>query len=197
VNPRLVILAAGASERLGQCKALARIGDTTPLDALLSAGAALVDARPLVISGADHAAIAAAAPASCEVAFNSSWQTGRTGGVALARELRADCDLCLAPVDVPLVPREVFAALAQAWLAAGSPPRGWLAPRVLENGNLRHGHPVIVGRELVRELDPQAPLRELRWRATPLFDVDVASVRILDDLDTPADLERLRRLFRA
>lgn len=192
---RLVILAAGASERLGECKALVQIGATRPLDALLSAGAALEDRQPLVIAGAHFELLRRGAPPGCEVAFNSAWRSGRTSGVALARELRPDGDLCLAPVDVPLVPREVFAALALAWKLAASPARGWLAPRVSVAGGARFGHPVIVGRGLLGELDVAAPLHALRRRAEPLLDVEVTSERILDDLDTPADLERLRKIF--
>jgi CTP:molybdopterin cytidylyltransferase MocA len=197
VKPALVILAAGASRRLGEPKALVDIGGRTPLEHLLAAGAILDEAPALVVTGADHARIEAALPSGVEAARNESWAEGRTGGVLLASRLRAGRDLCLAPVDVPLVPREVFESLARAWLAAGSPPRGWLAPRVRAGKEFRHGHPVIAGRALLCELELDAPLRDLRVRASPLLDVEVVSERILDDLDTPADLARLRSLFRA
>jgi molybdenum cofactor cytidylyltransferase len=195
VNPALVILAAGASERLGECKALARIGDTCPLSALLEAGAELNSVSPLVIAGADFESIAAAAVQDCEVVLNPNWRTGRTSGIRLARALRPGRDLCLAPVDVPLVPGAVFAQLAGAWNAAGRPARGWLAPRF--RGDF--GHPIVVGRALLAELDTlqgDAPLRDLRALAAPLFSIEVESERVLDDLDTPADLARLRNLFR-
>ncbi|HVS10018.1 MAG TPA: hypothetical protein VMS76_09090, partial [Planctomycetota bacterium] len=104
--------------------------------------------------------------------------------------------LCLAPVDVPLVPREVFEALAGEWAAAGAPARGWLAPFVVEGeGRRRFGHPVVVGGELLLELEGMgdgAPLRDLRGRAEPVLAVEVSAREILDDLDTEEDLERLR-----
>src|SRR5215207_3308703 len=94
---------------------------STPL-ALLARAAALLPDRPgLVVAGQDHDAIAAALPAGFELARNEDWAGGRTGSVALARGLRPSCDLCLAPVDVPLVPERVFAALAACWRAQGSP----------------------------------------------------------------------------
>jgi CTP:molybdopterin cytidylyltransferase MocA len=191
----LVILAAGASERLGECKALARIGDTCALTALLAAGAEIDSTRPLVIAGADFERIREFSSANCEVAFNPSWRTGRTSSVRLARELRPGRDLCLAPVDVPLVPAAVFAALERAWREAGEPPSGWLSPRFAGH----FGHPVVVGRALLAQLDPLPPdasLRRLRALAQPLLAVEVDSSRVLDDLDTPADLARLRNLFR-
>jgi CTP:molybdopterin cytidylyltransferase MocA len=85
-----------------------------------------------------------------------------------------------------------------AWLAAGSPPSGWLAPAyrrsLAEVPNF--GHPVLIGRTVLAGIagtDPATPLRSLRSRARPVFSVDVASPEILDDLDTAEDFERMRR----
>jgi molybdenum cofactor cytidylyltransferase len=195
VKPALVILAAGKSSRLGQCKALASIAPENALELLVRSGAAFDAIPPLVVSGADHALIASALPRGVEIAFNERWERGRTGGIQLAARVRAGFDLCLAPVDVPLVPREVFDALAQAWVEAGSPARGWLAPRCARG----FGHPIVVGRALLEEisgLDPDEPLSSLRKRAEPLAAIEVLSDAILDDLDTPEDLERMRARFR-
>ncbi len=200
-GPRLVLLAAGASARLGEPKALARLdagegAPRTPLALLLAAGAALGDPRPLVVAGPDHEAIARALPPGVELARNERWQAGRTGSAALAAARRAGCDLCLAPVDAPLVPAAVFAALRDAWSAAGAPASGWLAPACPgPDGRPRHGHPIVLGRSLAAELEglsPDRPLRALRARARPLLSVAVASEAILDDLDTPEDLRALR-----
>jgi CTP:molybdopterin cytidylyltransferase MocA len=123
----------------------------------------------------------------------------------LARALRPGCDLCLAPVDVPLVPERVFTALAACWRAQGSPAEGWLAPYLAaaadpetssaaKHRSPRFGHPVIVGRELaarVQDLAPERPLSELRARARPLLALEVDAREVLDDLDTEADLARL------
>jgi CTP:molybdopterin cytidylyltransferase MocA len=192
------VLAAGEGARLGTCKALARLRaeePSTPLGLLLEAGALLDSSPPLVVSGCEHEALLAAAPPAAEVLRNARWSEGRTGSVRLAALARPGQDLCLAPVDVPLVERAVFSALLRAWSSAGSPPRGWLAPFVRAEGRQRFGHPVLVGRELARELEhffPDRPLRELRERADPLLAVEVDSRSILDDLDRPGDLERLR-----
>ncbi len=201
-GPALVVLAAGASARLGEPKALARLRPEpggTALELLLAAGAALGDPRALVVSGPDHAAIARSLPAAIEagveVCVNEDWAAGRTGSVRCAVVLRPGRDLCLAPVDVPLVPAAVFAALASEWERRGRPARGWLAPYVLQAGRQRFGHPVIVGRGLAADLKafpPQDPLHALRARAAPLLALAVESASILDDLDTPADLARLR-----
>lgn len=200
-GPALVVLAAGAGTRLGQPKALARLAEGpggTALELLLAAGTALGDPRPLVVTGADHSALAAAGLASCELVENERWSLGRTGGVRLASERRHGRDLCLAPVDVPLVPPEVFAALADAWRRHGAPARGWLAPCLepeVAGGPRRFGHPVVIGRELLVELKgfpPDGSLSRLRALADPLLSVVVTSAAVLDDLDLPSDLARLR-----
>jgi CTP:molybdopterin cytidylyltransferase MocA len=195
VKPALVLLAAGSSSRLGACKALVSLtpknAPKNALELLSEAGACFDGATPLVITGADHARIEAALPRGLEIAHNAEWSRGRTGGVALAHLRRPGLDLCLAPVDVPLVPARVFEALLWAWASAGSPSQGWLAPRRAG----RFGHPVLVGRSLLEELaefEPGAPLSALRARADPLLSVDVDADEVLDDLDDPEDLARMR-----
>lgn len=199
--PALVVLAAGASLRLGRPKALAvlRPGPLgSALALLLRAGACLADPGPLVVTGRDHARIAAhlaRAGLRAELVPNPDWAAGRSGSARCAAAHRPGRDLCLAPLDVPLVPSEVFASLAEAWQRAGAPPRGWLGPHVMEGAERRFGHPVVLGRALLEDLQdfpPDAPLSLLRARAAPLLAQAVASRAILDDLDTPADLARLR-----
>jgi CTP:molybdopterin cytidylyltransferase MocA len=189
-RPAIVILAGGASTRLGSCKALADLGGgATPLSELARAGA------ELVVAGAHAAEIRAALPRGLELALNADWKSGRLSSVQCAVRSRPGRDLCLAPVDVPLVPAEVFGALAQAWDDWGAPARGWLAPWVLAGGRRAHGHPVVLGRELLLELldAPAArPLKEFRARAEPLLEIEVRSPAILDDLDSPADLAQMR-----
>ncbi len=196
--PALVILAAGESARLGEPKALARLRTrepTTPLGCLLDAGRALGGDPPLVVAGAHAASIAAALPPAVELAEHVHWARGRSGGIQLAIQKRPGRDLCLAPIDVPLVSREVFDALSRTWIERGAPARGWLAPAVRDAGSLRFGHPVIVGRDLLREFlsfPPDRPLRDLRERAFPLLWLEVHERSILDDLDRPEDLSELR-----
>lgn len=205
MNPALVILAAGASERLGECKALVDLGFMTPLSNLCRAGSCLAPHRPLVVTGAHDRLIAQRAPAGVELCYNPEWRLGRTGGLQRAVAMRPNQDLCIAPVDTPRVPRAVFEALLDQWARVDRPALGWLAPRYLPEGSGapsspdsgRFGHPIVVGRGLLGrlgELAPDAPLRELRAWADPLLSVPVDSPTVLEDLDTPEDLSRIRAL---
>ena len=118
---------------------------------------------------------------------------GRGGSLAAAAAYLPERDLLVAPVDVPLVPAAVFRRLLEEWAFAGAPERGWLAP-FLGPGR-RFGHPVILGRGLARGLGSRpatAPLKLTRATADPVWGVEVFDPGILDDLDSPADLQRLR-----
>lgn len=205
MNPALVILAAGASERLGECKALVDLGFMTPLSNLCRAGACMAPHRPLVVTGAHDRLIAQRAPSGVELCYNPEWRLGRTGGLQRAVAARPHQDLCIAPVDTPRVPPEVFESLLEVWDRVGRPAQGWLAPRYMPEGTGapsgpdegRFGHPILVGRGLlarIGELGPDAPLRELRAWADPLLSVPVDSPTVLEDLDTPEDLSRIRAL---
>ncbi len=199
MNLALAVLAAGASTRLGECKALVDLGGAPPLARLLRAARGDSYAARVVVGGAHADALEAwlagdggrSAGAAVQLVRNPEWRAGRLGGVARAARALSGCDLCLAPVDVPLVSAATFAALAEAWRAHGAPARGWLAPRF----DGRFGHPVILGRELAREAQDRAadtPLSRLRDGAEPLLAVEVADPGVLDDLDTPDDLAALR-----
>ncbi len=199
-----MISAAGTSLRLGCDKALVELGGRAAVLCLLDTAAAAGLTPPgdpaLVISGLNHEVLAAAllaAGSQAQVRHNPDWAAGRCGGLALALPLRPRRDLLLAPVDCPLVGRGVLEALCCAWKRAGEPPRGWLGPRLepWPRSGSGYGHPVLLGRELAAELaslPPGVPLRDLRARAAPLLGVRVRDQAILDDLDEPHDLRRLR-----
>jgi len=190
--PAAVLLAAGASARLGSCKALVDLGGATPLARLAAAVAGLGGDPPLVVAGHHLEELRAALPPGCELLANPDWAAGRTGGLQRAAAARPGRDLLVCPVDVPLVPAALVQDLVAAWAAQGSPARGWLAPR---HGG-RFGHPVLIGRGLAGELagfGPDRPLSDLRRSARPLLALETAWAEVLDDLDTPQDLARLRR----
>lgn len=205
---RAIVLAAGASSRLGEPKALADLGGRTALERLVAAIAEGLGAPPVVVVGRHSEEIAGALLdlAGAALVTAERWRDGRTASLATGLRAIAGADgalpdVLVAPVDVPLVAPATVAGIARAWRDAGSPPRGWLAPRLLPGDaadpreGARYGHPIALGRALaagVLDLDARAPLRALRATAAPLLSVDVDDVAVVDDLDTGADLARLR-----
>lgn len=200
MKPALVVLAAGASTRLGRNKALVEFDGHSVIEHHLRAGSSLDEVQPVVITGKFDEEIRVHVAERARCVHNAAWEAGRTGGVRLAHRELSERDLLLAPVDVPLVPESVFRDLVREWLDAGSPSLGWLAPRHVgaAEGSGRFGHPLIVGRDLlerISEADADRPLRFLRDSAEPLLSLDCDSPAILNDLDTPEDLARLRARF--
>jgi molybdenum cofactor cytidylyltransferase len=191
----VVILAAGASSRLGRPKALVEIDGRSVLEHLLAAAGGVDGGRALVVLGHGARAIAPHLPRGCAHLENPHWSAGRSLGVRLAHRALPGRALLLSPVDVPLVPARVFEALAGEWERLGGPDLGWLAPCLGGRSDRPFGHPVVVGPALLEVLEglpADAPLRELRGWARPLAALEVSDPEILDDLDTPDDLERLR-----
>lgn len=198
MKPALVVLAAGAGERLGACKALVDLHGRSPLERLLGAARGTCEGA-LVVSGAHHAELCAAAPTHAEVLHNPDWAAGRGTSLRAAAARLPGRDLCIAPVDVPLVPARVFRALTREWEVRGAPALGWLGPRLdLPSHRLhgRFGHPIVLGSALAGHLaawGADRPLRDLRSRSRPLMALDVADLEVMDDLDTPQDLAELRK----
>ena len=196
--PRVVILSAGESARLGEAKALVELNGRAALTHLIEACG---DPCPLIISGAHSKELASfleqeASRREIELLEHKEWRAGRTSSIARAIRHAPGQDIILAPVDSPLVPRQVFDALRATWEAAGAPARGWLAPK--DRRSQRHGHPIILGRSLLEEvlaLKADAPLRSLRALAEPLLEVEVDAPEVLDNLDTPGELTLLRDRF--
>ncbi|MAE45316.1 MAG: hypothetical protein CMJ86_00330 [Planctomycetes bacterium] len=203
MKPTLVILAAGASRRLGQPKVLARVltdqdgKHKTVLDWLLETSRGLCQNKPLLVAGADPQPIQdACAGEPLEVLHHPAWDQGRTGSIAAAVRARAGQDLLVWPADSPCLHRRDLEAMISAFLKADSPPRGWIAPRCPDG---RFGHPLILGRDLldrVAKMRPDQPLRDLREHAQPLGAVDLYHSGARINLDTPAALEEVRSWFR-
>ncbi|MDF1800735.1 MAG: NTP transferase domain-containing protein [Planctomycetota bacterium] len=214
-TPRILVLTAGASRRLGQPKALVDLPGGAPVvrlvQAALEASAASGNAEaPLVVTGCHHVEIRAALAAGLGQGFveglmvhNTAWEAGRTGGLALAASLAPGRDLCILPVDHPRIGARLLLELFGEWRRRGAPERGWLAPGFGEvpgsEAGLRPGHPIVIGAKLaaeLQELTADQPLRDLRRRADPLWMLPTQDPAVLENLDRPGDLEQIRRADR-
>jgi len=187
-----IVLAAGASRRMGTPKALLPLGDRPFILAAVDAlTAAEVTNIFVIVRDETRDAIAAALGgiAAVRVVINTRADDGQLSSLITGLDT-ADAPgvsgVLVTLVDVPLIrPSTIRTLLARA----DASPAAIL--RAVHGG--RHGHPVIYKREVfaaLRAADPAVGAKAV-MRAIPVEDVEVDDPGVLQDFDTPEDYRRL------
>jgi molybdenum cofactor cytidylyltransferase len=183
-----LILAAGASRRMGTPKALLPWGQTTLLQyALTQARAAGVDDVVVVLGPATQKL---EKELEVRVAFNPQPETGRSASIRLGAALLSDDvgAVLIQSVDQPSsleVLTGLFEAIFQGGLVAVPTYEG------------RRGHPICLGGQLLTELravtEEEEGLRSIvRRHRDQLIEVPVSSESVVWNLNDPAAYEAAR-----
>jgi molybdenum cofactor cytidylyltransferase len=177
-----IILAAGASTRMGSPKALLKFGGRTALE-LLTATFRACGLEVVAVIPPDDALDAEARRLGVTPVRNPIAHLGRTGSLQFGlRELPQDRDVLMTPVDCPLV----AVKSCQAVLAAVK-FHAILRPTFEGRG----GHPVFLSHTLRTEilaLAAATSLRELIHRdPARRLDLPVDDPEILTNVNTPED----------
>ena len=190
-----IVLAAGKSERMGQPKALLRFGEQTALELVLRAARGTVSSSLVVVRADDRdlrASTRLDVAARQEWVENAALDSEQIDSLrcALRRLVGQEVDgFFLHPVDVPLVLPDDYDILARA-LADDSARRFQVFQPTCRG---RRGHPVLCRGSLATELlelPAGGTTRDVLSRhARQLVEVD--SDGTADDMDRPADYERL------
>ena len=186
-----MVLAAGASKRLGSPKALLAFDGRPALRLVLDALEGAGIRRGVVVVGGDAGALAGVVdPAPLAWVRNPVPETGRMGSVLVGlRALTSGADILLWPVDRPLASARTVAVLV-AERERAAPDENVIVP---EHAGSR-GHPVILRAALLPSLVtayPDANLREvIRASGTRRRGVAIDDPWILFDLDTVGDYEK-------
>jgi molybdenum cofactor cytidylyltransferase len=186
-----IILAAGASSRMGSPKALLTYRGETFIDRLIGSLSAVCD--PVIVALGYHAAaVRAGAKRNATFAINPDPDRGQLSSLqsALAAVPEQAEGFMFMPVDCPAAEPETIARIAAAFR---NRDRATLV--VIPQFDGRHGHPVCASRELISEflaLPPTSQAREVVKRhADRTQYLDVADAGILTDID---DLEAYKKL---
>ncbi|MBE3134474.1 MAG: nucleotidyltransferase family protein [Acidobacteria bacterium] len=191
-----VILAAGYSVRMGEPKALLRIGPSGPTFLLQVVGTlrrAGLDTIVVVVGvhGEQIRAAVATVTPPVEVAVNEDPSRGQLSSLITALDLadRPEVEAVLVtPVDQPLISVETVTEVIAAYQRTR-------APIVRPAHGARHGHPVIFDRSVFDELrraDLSAGARSvIRAHEAAAIDVPVDDEGAFTDIDTRDDYERL------
>ena len=199
-----IVLAAGASTRMGQAKAALPFGQTGEtaisrvVRTLLRGGVPEV----IVVAGAHIDAVRMAMPSHeprARVIEHVGWQRGQLSSLLTGLDAIEDPLLEAAVVtlvDVPLVLPSTVGAVVAEWRrtrAAIVRPADPSTP--LTAGGQRHGHPVIFDRVVFADLRAA----DLRVGAKSVFakhrvvNVEVKDPGAFEDIDTPGDYDRISR----
>jgi molybdenum cofactor cytidylyltransferase len=190
-----IILAGGASSRMGRPKALLRIQGEGFLDRLIGLFSPLTSST-VVVLGYQAELIRASLKRSQEAVFTVNPEPERGMLSSLQCGLRAappDVDAILfTPVDYPAIRSSTIRALMDAYQRHRPP----VALPVYGGNN---GHPVCVSSQVAAELlalPPSAQARDVirRYRGDTWLE-PVNDPGILHDVDSPADYERLCAAF--
>jgi CTP:molybdopterin cytidylyltransferase MocA len=194
---RALILAAGASSRMGRPKAALPLGSTG--QTVLSIGIATLIKAGLpsitVVGGAHLESTRALIPRDRRVRLveNANWERGQLSSLVTGLDAIDDPQLeavLVTLVDVPLVKDSTVRAVVEAWRASR-------APIVRPVDGDRHGHPVVFDRavfEELRQADVTVGAKAVfAAHQSEIVDVQVEDPGAFEDLDTPEDYEALQR----
>ena len=200
-----IVLAAGASSRMGQPKAELPFGQTgeTVLSRIVSTILAGGAPQVVVVGGAHIDAVRRAMPSHeprARVIEHVGWPQGQLSSL-LAGLAAIDDQLLLeavvvTPVDVPLVSASTVAAVIAAWRRTRAPIVRPVDPSTsLRAGGARHGHPVIFDRSIfvdLRSADPAIGAKAVfAAHRDRVLNVEVNDAGAFEDIDTPEDYQRL------
>ncbi|HYB97373.1 MAG TPA: nucleotidyltransferase family protein [Vicinamibacterales bacterium] len=193
-----IVLAAGASSRMGQAKAALPVNDTGETVVARVVRTVIAGGVPevVVVAGAHIDAVRVAMPAfetRARMIEHPGWERGQLSsllaGLDAVDELLLEA-VIVTPVDVPMIAASTVAAVIAAW-------RTTRAPIVRPVSGLRHGHPVIFDRAVFGDL--RAADVSLGAKAVfalhreRVLNVEVEDRGAFDDIDTPEDYQRVVR----
>lgn len=189
-----VILAGGASVRMGSPKAL--LADDRGVPFIVRLARTMDEAgipELVIVTGYEHdsivAAVSASAAGGVRVVRNGDPARGQLSSLwtAMDEVCRPETEaIVVMLVDVPLVAPATIRTVLDAWSRSR-------APIVRPAVGARRGHPVVFDRSVFDELR-RAPLDEgaravVRAHAHDILDVPVTDTGCLKDIDTPADYQ--------
>jgi len=185
-----IILAAGEARRFGAQKLLAPLNGRALVQHVIRAanGSSLSDV--VIVVGADADRIARIAMGRARVVRNPDYATGQASSLQTGlRALSAEVDAAVVLLgDVP----GVTSALVDALIAK---QRETSAPAVISQWNGRRTPPALLHRDLwpiALALTGDVGMRDVLAGRDDVVEVEVTNVLgSLDDVDTPADHQRL------
>ncbi|HZY10337.1 MAG TPA: nucleotidyltransferase family protein [Bacteroidota bacterium] len=185
-----IVLAAGASARMGEPKAILKIGEKTFLQHIVDVlySACILDT--VIVLGNDAVKIQNTLDwFQGKVVINDNWQQGQLSSIIAGMNRLNGTDLhgvMICPVDHPLISQGLLVDLLQTF---------WKSKKkiVLPVYDQKRGHPVIFSKELFDELK-SAPINVgarfvVRQHSNDVAELVTTEEGVVQNIDTPEDYE--------
>ncbi|MGO8694042.1 MAG: NTP transferase domain-containing protein [Rectinemataceae bacterium] len=183
-----IVLAAGASRRMGRSKLYLPFGGRTLIETTV-AQALGAGARVIVVARGEDERIAGLLGEGVEIVRNPDPERGMLSSLREALPLVRAERFFFIPADMPFVAAGIYRAMA----ALGA--EGPVIPRLRDRG----GHPVLLPSSLIpaiRSLPEGVPLKTLIAAAGVTY-LDVADESVLADIDTAEEYAAAAKLAAA
>ena len=194
MNIGCIVLAAGQSSRFGSTKLLESIGDEPIIRRVISAVRSSPVSFVHLVVGHDADSLIRETTTLCEqVVINSDFEDGIGASIAAGmRSIPADCDAVLIVLgDQPLISPSILNVLVEKWLE-----RPHLA--VLSGYLGTYGPPSLFPRSRFHDLaDLSRDSGARSFLQDGEFRVEFDDPDSFSDVDTPDDLDKMRRLHHA
>jgi molybdenum cofactor cytidylyltransferase len=187
-----IVLAAGASTRMGAFKQLLPLGDRVVIQVVVARIARKVERTFAVLGHRAEEVQRALRDYPVECVYNPDYSAGMLSSVkcGIRAAARADAYLICLGDQPGISPGAVDAVLAGAACRKGI---------VIPCHGGRRGHPILIRRsyrEEILALPPDQGLNRVTRRyPEDTLEVSVDDAQILSDMDTPADYAREKRRF--
>lgn len=177
-----LIMAAGASRRMGRPKALLSLGNQTFAERLIDGFSAVCD-TVTIVTGAHHALIRARLDGTARLVHASDWYRGMRASLRVGLLAIPSGPVLMTHVDRPSVHLDTIK------LMASTPGNRPVIP--LYRG--RVGHPVRIPDWLRKRLilNDQTPLREV-FKKAGFIRLDVPDPGVIENINSQRDYDTLR-----
>lgn len=184
-----IVLAGGASSRMGQPKALLTLGSTTMLERLVTLFHQFCN-QTIIITGTHHSQILNTLPQLApQLLFNENHPDGMFSSLRKGLAATTADTILLSPVD--------FASIDQSSVASlfAAPTQTIVKPRFEGHS----GHPILIRQpaiDALRQADPGSNAKQVLSQFPATY-IDVDDPGVAQDCDTPQDYERLLARWKA
>ncbi|MCX6612692.1 MAG: nucleotidyltransferase family protein [Acidobacteria bacterium] len=184
-----IVLAGGASSRMGQPKALLPLGSKSMLERLAKLFNQFCE-QTIIITGTHHSQILNTLPQLApQLLFNENHADGMFSSLRKGLAATSAETILLSPVDFASIEQPSIASLFTA------PTQTIVKPRFEGHS----GHPILIRQpaiDALRQADPGSNAKQVLSQFPATY-IDVSDPGVAQDCDTPQDYERLLARWKA